>query len=98
MLDCAILSARDEEGRQRLLLLRADRLEGRLYPEEWSTTGMRSTASDRCDVRGLPVSEEEHLGPPGAYEVEPHFCGGVWRYAAVQLGAMREMTRAAAAQ
>lgn len=97
ILDRAVVSARDEEGRQRLLLLHVDRLEGRLHPAEWSTTGMRSTASGRCDLHGLRVSEDDFLGPPDVYEREPHFRGGVWRYAAVQLGAMREMTRATAA-
>lgn len=98
VLDRAIVTARDEAGRQRLLLLYTERLAGRLHPGEWSATGMRSTASGRCDLRGLQVDPEQVFGPPGAYEVEPHFRGGVWRYAAVQLGAMREMTRAASAQ
>ena len=98
VLDRAIVSARAEEGEPQLVLLDTARLRGRLHPEEWSMTGMRATASGRCDLEGLPVGEGDLLGAPGDYPREPHFQGGVWRYAAVQMGAMRAMTRAAAAQ
>ena len=97
ILDRAIVTARDDAGRLQLVMLDAHGLEGRLFPEEWSTTGMRATASGRCNVEGLPVSRDDLLGGPDIYEVEPHFRGGVWRYAAVQLGAMRTMTRETAA-
>lgn len=88
-----IVTARDEDGRQRLIVLDADRLDGRLHPGEWSTTGMRATASGRCDLDGVPVAPQDMLGDPDVYLAEPHFRGGVWRYAAAHLGAMRAMTR-----
>lgn len=91
VLDRAIVTARQPDGLLQLLVLPTERLRGRLYPEEWSTTGMRATASGRCDLDGLAVSSEDMLGPAGVYEQEPHFKGGVWRYAAVHLGAMRAM-------
>ncbi len=93
----AVVTARDERGRQRLLVIDTGRLEGRLYPGEWSTSGMRATASGRCDLDGLSVAREEMLGEADVYEIEPHFRGGVWRYAAVQLGAMRVMAHETAA-
>jgi alkylation response protein AidB-like acyl-CoA dehydrogenase len=96
VLDRAIVTARQPDGLLQMLVLPGGRLSGRLYPEEWSTTGMRATASGRCDLDGLTVSSEDMLGAPGIYEREPHFKGGVWRYAAVQLGAMRAMLAATA--
>ncbi len=97
VIDHAIVTARTEGG-LRLVVLRADRLRGRLHPGEWSMSGMKATASGRCDLDGLAVAPDDLLGAPGDYLREPHFQGGVWRYAAVQMGAMRAMTRAAAAQ
>lgn len=97
VLDCAIVSVRDDDRPQLLLFTRAQ-LAGRLYPEEWHPSGMTSTASGRCDLDGLAASEAVPLGRPGDYLAEPHFQGGVWRYAAVQMGAMRTLTKIAAAQ
>ncbi len=98
VLDRAILSARTEDGDVQLILLPTERLRGRLHPEEWRVSGMRATASGRCDLDGVEIGEADLLGRPGDYHREPHFQGGVWRYAAVQMGAMRAMTRAASAQ
>ena len=98
VLDHAVISARDRDGAVVLFVLPTDRLAGRLYPGEWSTTGMRATASGRCDLNGFQLRPEDRLGHPGDYHREPHFQGGVWRYAAVQLGAMRAILGAAAAQ
>lgn len=96
ILDGAIVTARDTEGRQRLLALPRALLEGRLHPGEWRMSGMQATASGRCDLDGILLSEAHDLGPPDAYMREPYFHGGVWRYAAVQLGAMRALTEIAA--
>ena len=96
VVDRAIVTARTGAGLQ-LVVLDAERLRGRLHPEEWSASGMRGTASGRCDLDGLAVADGDLLGVPGDYLREPHFQGGVWRYAAVWLGAMRAMTRATAA-
>lgn len=55
-------------------------------------SGMASTASGRCDLNGVSLSDGVMLGDPDSYLLEPHFHGGVWRYAAVQMGAMRRLT------
>lgn len=96
--DAAIVTARDGTGAIRLLALRRPALAGRLHPEEWQTGGMCATASGRADLDGLALDALEPLGGPGAYFIEPHFQGGVWRYAAVQMGAMRRLTALAADQ
>lgn len=97
VLDRVIVVA-DAGGQPQLLLLTRDQLHGRLYPEEWHVSGMQATASGRCNLDGLPVADTVPLGEPGAYHTEPHFHGGVWRYAAVQYGAMRALARIAADQ
>ncbi len=98
VLDHAILTAHDEDDRIVLIVLPVERLAGRLYPDEWSMSGMQATASGRCDLDDLAIGQGERLGQPGDYLREPHFQGGVWRYAAVQFGAMRAIARAALAQ
>lgn len=97
VLDQIIVTARSDEGLHLLLLPRAA-LAGRLFPEEWHMSGMKSTASGRCDLNGVPLSDATMLGDPDCYLAEPHFHGGVWRYAAVQLGAMRRLTAITTAQ
>ncbi|MCA0961827.1 acyl-CoA dehydrogenase family protein [Salipiger bermudensis] len=54
----------------------------------WDTSGMRATASGSYDFNGLTA---EALGAADAYLREPHFQGGVWRYAAVQTGGLEAL-------
>ena len=91
VLDHMIVTVRSDAGLH-LLMFARDQLDGRLFPGEWDMSGMKATASGRCDLDGLAVAEAVTLGAPDAYLTEPHFHGGVWRYAAVQLGAMRRLT------
>ncbi|EAR50271.1 Acyl-CoA dehydrogenase [Oceanicola granulosus HTCC2516] len=70
---------------QRLVLVDATD-PGRQRPETWDMAGMQDTLSGDFDCAGLPAPEAALIGPPGAYGQEPHFVGGVWRIAAVQLG------------
>ena len=93
----ALVTVRDGE-RIRLLFFTRDRLEGRLFPGEWAVSGMKATASGRCNLEGVRLSEARFIGEPDDYLVEPHFQGGVWRYAAVQLGAMFALTGIVARQ
>lgn len=97
VLDRVIVTVRDGERPQLVLLERAQ-LEGRLFPDEWQVSGMKATASGRCDLEGLAVADAILLGQPGDYLTEPHFHGGVWRYAAVHLGGMQALTSIVADQ
>lgn len=97
VLDHVIVTARTGDQLQ-LLLFSRSQLEGRLFPDEWQVSGMKATASGRCDLDGLPLTEAIWIGEPGDYLIEPHFQGGVWRYAAVQLGAMQALTAITAEQ
>ncbi|MDH2329165.1 acyl-CoA dehydrogenase family protein [Cereibacter sp. SYSU M97828] len=96
-LDHALVTA-DLGGRPQLLLVDTHALRGRLHPDEWNVSGMKATASGRCDLNDLPMAEVERIGVPGDYLNEPHFQGGVWRYGAVQLGAMQALTAITAKQ
>ncbi len=96
--DVAIVTARDPDDRTLLVALPTTALTGHLFPDEWSVSGMKATASGRCNLDGLPVTPGDVLGGPDAYFCEPWFEGGVWRYTAVQLGGMYAITQAAADQ
>ncbi len=58
----------------------------------WQMSGMRATVSGTFNLDAL---EAELLGAPGDYETEPHFEGGVWRYAALHVGGLEAMAEAA---
>jgi hypothetical protein len=64
--------------------------------QTWQMLGMRATASGRFDVDGIAIQDVIWLGAPGAYVTEPHFIGGVWRIAALQVGAALGLLEAAA--
>lgn len=52
----------------------------------WSPLGMQASASYKVDFTGIRVSEDDLLGKPNDYHLQPHFSGGAVRFAAVQLG------------
>ncbi len=54
----------------------------------WDTSGMRATLSGTYDFDGVMA---EGLGAAGDYLREPHFEGGVWRYAAVHTGGLEAL-------
>ena len=54
----------------------------------WDTSGMRATASGSYDFNGATA---EPLGAAGDYMREPHFQGGVWRYAALHTGGLEAL-------
>ena len=81
----AIVSA-DRDGETQLLLMPVGETD-RADASSWTVDGMRATASGTYCFDGLPVASSSFVGPPGAYYVEPHFEGGIWRYCAAHLGA-----------
>ena len=84
-LDHAIITARDQDGSQWMLIVPAnDRHRADL--SGWRVRGMRATASGTYDLNGVQISEHERLGRVGDYEREPRFTAGAWRFLAVQLG------------
>lgn len=69
---------------------------GRGDASTWTMQGMRATASGRYDLDGVPIGNILWLGGPGDYLTEPHFVGGVWRIAALQIGGAIGLLEAAA--
>jgi hypothetical protein len=67
-------------------------------PQAWDMTGMRATASGLYDFSDMPASALNWVGAPGDYVQEPEFVGGVWRIAALQVGAAVGLLDKAAAQ
>ncbi len=59
----------------------------RADPSTWDMQGMRATASGTYYFADLPRELVEWIGGPADYLKEPHFVGGVWRIAALQVGA-----------
>ncbi|BCM81957.1 acyl-CoA dehydrogenase family protein [Methylobacterium indicum] len=58
----------------------------------WRAQGMRASATGTVDLTGLaPLAR---LGEPDDYHREPHFSGGAWRFAAVQLGGIEAVFEA----
>lgn len=85
-LSWAVVSLRPaDDAPQRLAVVEVTEA-ARARPEAWDASGMRATLSGSFDFSGMPLDPALLLGEPGDYEREPHFEGGVWRYAAAQLG------------
>ncbi|WP_336492369.1 acyl-CoA dehydrogenase family protein [Methylobacterium nigriterrae] len=82
----ALVTAREAPGAPPLMLVVALEPGTRADLSEWRAHGMRASATGRVDFTGLAVPAEAILGGPDAYHGEPHFSGGAWRFAAVQLG------------
>lgn len=53
----------------------------------WTPVGMQNSVSYKIDFTGLMLDQQQLLGCPDEYEIQPHFSGGAIRFAAVQLGA-----------
>ncbi|MBV7411094.1 acyl-CoA dehydrogenase [Maritimibacter sp. DP1N21-5] len=52
----------------------------------WTVQGMKATQSGCYDFAGIAVQDIRWVGGAGDYLREPHFVGGVWRIAALQVG------------
>ncbi len=80
-----LVTARRSDGRQQMLV--ADLEAGtRADLSGWRAQGMRASTSGLLDFTGLPAGPDCFIGGPDDYFAEPHFSGGAWRFAAVQLG------------
>jgi alkylation response protein AidB-like acyl-CoA dehydrogenase len=57
----------------------------------WTAQGMRASATGAVDFTGLDLPAAALIGPPGAYESQPDFSAGAWRFAAVQTGGIEAL-------
>jgi alkylation response protein AidB-like acyl-CoA dehydrogenase len=85
LVSLAVVTVEGEDGPQMVLADTRDTQRVDLRP--WRMAGMRASNSVRYDFTGVTLGEDRLLGKPGTYLEEPHFEGGVWRYAAAHCGA-----------
>lgn len=78
----AIITA-EEDGKIRLAIVDVSDKD-RHTTTAWDMVGMRATLSGNINLDGLSA---RWIGGPNEYFQEPFFLGGVWRIAALQLGA-----------
>lgn len=81
----ALVTAREAPGGPPLMLVVPLVAGTRADLSAWRAQGMRASATGTVDLSGLVVADAV-LGGPDDYHREPHFSGGAWRFAAVQLG------------
>ncbi len=93
LVDLAVITAKRQDQGVQLVVLAVDE-ERRMDASSWRTSGMRATASGEYDFSGLTLDANALLGEPGDFYREPHFEGGVWRYAATYVGGMEALAEA----
>ena len=82
----ALVTAREAPGDPPTMLLVPLEPGTRFDLSAWCAQGMRASATGTLDFSGLEIAADAVLGRPDDYHREPHFSGGAWRFAAVQLG------------
>lgn len=92
-IEYAIVTAAPDAGERRLVVVDADD-PARTDASGWQVRGMRASVSGTYDLTGVTVADERLLGPPGAYDLEPRFTAGAWRFAATQLGGVEALLAA----
>ncbi|AWN46759.1 acyl-CoA dehydrogenase [Methylobacterium terrae] len=88
----ALVTARRPGEEAPLMLVAALEAGTRADLSAWRAHGMRASATGTVDMTGLaPLAV---LGGPDDYHRQPHFSGGAWRFAAVQLGGVEAVFEA----
>jgi alkylation response protein AidB-like acyl-CoA dehydrogenase len=93
----ALVTARNENGESRMLLLSLERGK-RTEPVEFRPQGMRAAATGRVVFDGFSVSADAFIGHPDDYTKEPAFSAGAWRASAVTVGGLEGLIEEARAQ
>lgn len=82
----ALVTGRRRRGDPPLMLVVPLEPGSRADLSAWRSHGMRASATGTVDFTGMVVPRDVRLGGPDDYHRQPHFSGGAWRFAAVQLG------------
>ncbi|KMO40743.1 acyl-CoA dehydrogenase [Methylobacterium variabile] len=88
----ALVTARPPGQAAPLMLVVALEPGARADLSAWRAQGMRASATGTVDLTGLRPAAV--LGGPDDYHRQPHFSGGAWRFAAVQLGGIEAVFEA----
>lgn len=81
-----IVTGEREDGGWQMAVVPAENASLEIDRSWWQPLGMRASASFACDFGGTTLGEEDLLGAPGDYYLQPPFSGGAIRFCAVQLG------------
>lgn len=87
LVERALVTARHDAGQQ-MVLVPLPRATPRADLTSWTPTGMRASATGSVDLDGIAVIPDMLLGKPDAYQTQPDFSTGAWRFLAVQLGGL----------
>lgn len=85
--DRALVTARDEDGQARMLLVPLHGVE-QVAPLAASLAGVRGAATGQVSFAGVTLPPGAMVGGPGDYLREPDFSAGAWRSSAVAAGAL----------
>ncbi|MBR0656243.1 acyl-CoA dehydrogenase family protein [Plastoroseomonas arctica] len=94
LVERALVTARwseaDGEGQQ-MVLVPLPLSTPRADLSAWTPTGMRASATGSVDLEGVAVTPDMMIGARDAYQTQPDFSTGAWRFLAVHLGALEEV-------
>ena len=82
----ALVTARYAAGEEPVMLVVPLEAGERADLSSWHPHGMCASATGTLDFTGITIPVEAILGGAADYHRQPHFSGGAWRFAAVQLG------------
>ena len=91
--DRALVTARREDGAKQLVNVDLSAEKHRADIDGWRVRGMQGTISGLFDFTDMVVHGDSLIGGPDAYQTEPRFSAGAWRFTAVQLGAVEGLAR-----
>jgi len=95
--DRALVTARDEDGQARMLLVPLHGAE-RVAPLSSSLAGVRGAATGQVSFSSVTLPATAMIGEPGDYLREPDFSAGAWRGSAVAAGALAALVEEMRAQ
>jgi len=90
----AVVTAQDEDGASRMLVLRLGRGE-QVTPLPAPLAGMRAAVTGAVDFSGCETETTSVLGEAGDYLREPDLSAGAWRASAVALGGLMALVEIA---
>jgi alkylation response protein AidB-like acyl-CoA dehydrogenase len=86
----AVVTATDENGKSRMLLLTLRRGE-HIEALPFRTQGMRAAITQKVVFDGVSISDNALVGQPDDYTKEPAFSSGAWRAFAVTIGGLEAL-------
>ncbi len=86
-----VVTALRDDGTTQLCLLPMERVPAAVDPSSWQPHGMQRSDSFRISFDGIELRASDLIGAPQAYEQQPWFWAGAWRFAAAQSGAVERL-------